>query len=112
MAQVEYCTAVVLVLISTACAGKTATSGPVPDPARYPIVPAPRHLEARSDKFQLDSATRILLSDPASPELRTLAEAVVAPLRAASGLPLPVAPTPTRDDGRNPIAIRLERDSG
>src|SRR6185295_19508130 len=59
MAQVEYCTAVVLVLISTASAGKTATSGPVPDPGRYPIVPAPRHLEARSGKFQLDSATRI-----------------------------------------------------
>ena len=112
MAHVACWTALVLALISTACAGKAAPSGPVPDLARYPIVPLPRHIEARPGEFQLDSATRIVLSDPASPELRTLAEAVVAPLRAESGLPLPVAPAPTRDDGRDAIAIRLERDSG
>jgi len=97
--------------MSTGCGGNAAPSGPVPAPARYPIVPAPRHIEARSGQFQLDSATRIVLSDPASSELRAIAEAVAGPLRAASGLPLLVVPGPADKETGNAIAIGLSGDS-
>jgi hexosaminidase len=110
MAQGTRWMSIALAVISTGCAGRPA--GPIPAPDRYPVVPAPRHIEARSGEFQLDSATRIVLSDPAGAELRTLAEAVAAPLRAASRLPLPIAPGPTDEQARNAIAIRLARDSG
>src|SRR6185437_301358 len=111
MARAARWTATVLVLMSTGCGGNAAPSGPVPAPARYPIVPAPRHIEARSGQFQLDSATRIVLSEPASSELRAIAEAVAGPLRAASGLPLLVVPGPADKQARNAIAIGLSGDS-
>ncbi len=52
-----------------------------------------------------------MLSDPASTELRTLSELLVAPLRAASGLPLPVSPEPASVHATNAISIRLTPDS-
>jgi len=51
-----------------------------------------------------------MLSDPASTELRTLSELLVAPLRAASGLPLPISPEPASDDATNVLSIRLTPD--
>jgi hexosaminidase len=85
-----------------------AAIGPVrPVPERYPIVPAPRHIEAGSGELRLDRATRIILSDPASPELRALAEVLISPLRAASGLPLPISSEPAADQAPHAIVIRL-----
>ena len=60
-----------------------------------------------SGSFNLDRSTRILLSDPASPELRTLVELLAVPLRQASGLPLPVSPEPADDRTPNAISLRL-----
>jgi len=74
-------------------------------------MPAPRRLQARPGEFRLDRETRIMLSDPASTELRTLSELLAAPLRAASGLPLPVAPEPASDRATNALSIRLTPDS-
>ncbi len=52
-----------------------------------------------------------MLSDPVSTELRTLSELLAAPLRGASGLPLPVAPEPASDHATNALSIRLTPDS-
>lgn len=72
----------VLALLMSACSA----------PERYAIIPAPQYLERKSGEFRLDRATRISLSDTGNAELRELAELWVAPLRAASGLPIPVSP--------------------
>jgi len=53
-----------------------------------------------------------MLSDPASRELRTLSELLAVPLRAASGLPLPVSPEPASAHPTNALSIRLTPDSG
>ena len=52
-----------------------------------------------------------MLSDPASTGLRTLAVLLVAPLRIASGLPLPVSPEPASEHATNAISIRLTADA-
>jgi hexosaminidase len=104
--------ALLLALVATGCAGTRATPEPVPRVVeRYPIIPAPRRLQARPGEFRLDRETRIILSDPASSELRTLAELLAAPLRAASGLPLPVSPEPASGHATNALSIRLTPDS-
>ena len=97
-----------LALAATGCSGMGARPGSVsPAPERYPIIPAPRRLEARPGEFRLDRETRIMLSDPASMELRTLSELLAVPLRAASGLPLPVSSKPAADHAPHAITIRL-----
>ena len=94
------------------CAGSRAPPVPVPQAVeRYPIIPAPRRLQARPGEFRLDRETRIMLSDPASTELRTLSELLAAPLRTASGLPLPLSPDPASSHATNAISIRLTPDS-
>ncbi|MFL5496047.1 MAG: family 20 glycosylhydrolase [Gemmatimonadales bacterium] len=103
----------VLLLAAMGCAGR-GTSPKPPSPAldRYPIVPAPRHLEPRPGEFRLDRETRILLFVPASTEVRTLSDLLAVPLRAASGLPLPVSSEPAAARATNAILIRLTPDSG
>jgi hexosaminidase len=104
--------ALFLVQVATGCAGTRATPEPAPQVVeRYPIIPAPRRLQARPGEFRLDRETRIMLSDPASQELRTLSELLAAPLRAASGLPLPVSSEPASDHATNALSIRLTPDS-
>ena len=95
-------------LLAVGCAGRSTVTGPNPAPERYPIVPEPRRIETRSGEFQLDNATQIVLSDPASTELRALSELLLAPLRAASGLPLPVSSEPAKETAPGIIAIRLK----
>ena len=104
--------ALFLALVAAGCAGTRATPEPVPQVVeRYPIIPAPRRLQARPGEFRLDRDTRIMLSNPASTELRTLSELLAAPLRAASGFPLPVSPVPASDHATNAVSIRLTADS-
>jgi hexosaminidase len=103
----------ILVLLAMGCAGagvRPETLSPAPE--RYPIVPAPRHLEPRPGEFRIDRGTRILLSDPASTQLHALSELLAAPLRAASGLPLPVSPESIGDHPTNAILIQLTPGSG
>ena len=57
---------------------------------RYPVVPAPRTLEPAEGSFDFGPDTRVVLADPTDDALRALAEGFAAPLRRASGLPLPV----------------------
>ena len=99
--------AIVLALGSIGCGGRPASLRVNPAPEQYPIVPSPLSIEPRPGEFRIDSATRILLSDPASAELRALAEVVVAPLRAASRLALPVSSVPAHGGAVNAITIRL-----
>ena len=80
-------------------------------PERYAIIPAPQYLERKSGEFRLDRATRISLSDTGNAELCELAELWVAPLRAASGLPLPVSPEAGKDHTPGAISIRLTAES-
>ena len=97
-----------LMLAATGCSGMRARPGPVPPaPEGYAMIPAPRRLEAKPGEFRLDRETRIMLSDPASVELRALSELLAVPLRAASGLPLPVSPEPAADHAPHAITIRL-----
>jgi hexosaminidase len=95
-------------LASAACARTMPLSGLVPSASgRYPIVPLPRRLVARSGEFRLDHGTRIVLPDTASTALRAVAELFAVPVRAASGLPLPIAAVSAGDGAPNTIAIRL-----
>jgi hypothetical protein len=72
--------ALLFALAATGCSGARAAPGLVPPVVdRYPIIPAPRRLEAGSGEFRLDRKTRIMLSDPGSRELRTLSELLAAP---------------------------------
>src|SRR5215211_1622420 len=101
---------ILLLLIAIGCAGAGVAAKPEtlpPAPERYPIVPEPRHLEPRPGEFRIDRETRILLSRPASTELHALSELLAAPLRAASGLPLPVSPESRGDHSANAILIQL-----
>jgi hexosaminidase len=103
--------ALFLAVVATGCAGTRATPEPVPQVVeRYPIIPAPRRLQARPGEFRLDRETEITLSDPASTELRMLSELLAAPLRIASGLPLRISPEPASDHATNAISIRLTPD--
>ena len=107
--------ALLLVALSSAgCGAARTASGPPPPlaapPNRYAIIPMPRRLVTRPGEFRLDRETRIVLADTASRELRAPAELLAAPLRAASGLPLPIVPASTSGggDASNAIAIRLD----
>jgi hexosaminidase len=100
-----------LAVLATGCAGPTtAPVSPVPRSAS--IIPAPRQIKGGSGTFHLDRSTRIMLSDPTSTELRTLVELLAAPLRVASGLPLPVSPHPADDRTLDAISLRLTPGAG
>jgi hexosaminidase len=66
----------------------------------------PRSIHPAPGRFQLDQATRVVLSDPASAELRSLVELLLVPLRTASGLPLPIAPDAS-DEVADAMVFRL-----
>lgn len=75
---------------------------------RHPIIPIPRSIEARRGEFRINADTRIVLSHPANAQLRAVAELFASPLRAVSGLPLPVAAQAARRArARNTIELRL-----
>jgi hexosaminidase len=95
-----------LIAACTACAVKPTTGSVDALPDRYPIIPMPRSIHAESGVFRLDHSTRVILSDPASAELRSVAELLLVPLRTASGLPLPIA-SDARDAGANSMLFRL-----
>jgi hexosaminidase len=79
--------ALAMATLTTGCAAGMVTS----PASRYSIVPAPVSLEARQGEFALNRDTRIVLGSASDPELTGIAEMFAAPLRAASGLPLPVS---------------------
>lgn len=90
-----------------------AASRTVPEPARLPsaryeLVPLPEHLVPRTGEFQLDAKTRILIADTASAPLQSAVDLLALPLRAASGLPLPIAPSRANQATSNAIVIRLD----
>jgi len=100
-------------LLCLAMLGGCAASRTAPEPvrassARYPIVPLPRQLVPKTGEFQLDSKTRILIADSADASLRSAADLLALPLRAASGLPLPIASLATGGATSNAIIIRLD----
>ncbi len=98
---------VLLGLAAVGCAGGKATPPVSPAPRSYSIVPAPQRIQAKAGTFRLSPATRIMLSDPADAELRALADLLLVPLRAASGLPLPISSRPGDDQATDVISLRL-----
>ncbi|HEY4649718.1 MAG TPA: family 20 glycosylhydrolase [Gemmatimonadales bacterium] len=98
--------ALLLTIACTGCAGNTTTGSVTPLPDRYPIIPMPRSLQAAPGRFQLDQSTRVVLSDPASVDLRSMVELLLAPLRSASGLLLTIVPD-AHDDMPNTMVFRL-----
>ena len=70
-------------------------------------IPAPRRIQPESGEFRLDRTTRIMLSDPASAELHALVELLAVPMRAVSGLPLPVSAEPADERHGLPIDAGL-----
>jgi hexosaminidase len=69
------------------------------DGARLRILPAPARLVERTGRFIVDARTRFVLSDPRDAELRRIAGHLAAPLRSASGFPLPIADDTTTQGG-------------
>ena len=70
------------------CTASRTAPQPVRAPSvRYALVPEPRQLIPKTGEFQLDSKTRIVISDSS---LSTAANLLALPLRTASGLPLPL----------------------
>ena len=98
-----------LMVVSSSCVRTSTAPGPPPSPAeRYAIVPAPRQLTPKPGELALDRDTRIVLSDTSDRALRAVADLLVLPLRAASGLPLPIVPaSSTTGDASNAITLRL-----
>ena len=77
-----------LMVVSSSCVRTSTAPEPPPSPAeRYAIVPAPRQLTPKPGELVLDRDTRIVLSDTSDRALRAVADLLVLPLRAASGLP-------------------------
>jgi hexosaminidase len=92
--------ALALCTLTAGCA--TGMANPA---TRFSIVPAPVSLEAHGGSFRLDPGTRIFVSDVGDTDVKGMAEIFAAPLRAASGLPLPI----TSDGGeRGAIVLRVE----
>ncbi|HVQ47381.1 MAG TPA: glycoside hydrolase family 20 zincin-like fold domain-containing protein, partial [Gemmatimonadales bacterium] len=98
---------VLLGLAAVGCAVGKATPPVSPSPRSYSIVPAPQRIQPKAGAFRLSPATRIMLSDPADADLRALADLLLVPLRAASGLPLPVSSRPGDDRATDVISLRL-----
>jgi hexosaminidase len=88
--------------LTAGCATATAGNGP-----RISIIPAPVSLEAQKGSFALNSRTRIVLSDASDADLREMAEIFAAPVRAASGLPLPLTAA-QGEAGRGAIVLRVD----
>ncbi|HZD03614.1 MAG TPA: family 20 glycosylhydrolase, partial [Longimicrobiales bacterium] len=80
---------------------------------RYPLVPRPAELEARTGAFVVDRDTRILLSAPDDSALVRMARRNLAePIRLAAGLPLPLSDRPARGPVANVIVLRLDGPAG
>ena len=91
------------------CAASRTAPEPVHAPTvRYPLVPLPKQLVPRPGEFQLDSKTRILIADTVDATLRSAANLLAIPLRAASGLPLPIVASAPGEATTNAIVIRLD----
>jgi hexosaminidase len=75
------------------------------DADRYPLVPMPAHVSARSGSFVLDASTRVVLEDTTA-ALRQAASLLVDPMRLVSGLPLPMAAGSA--DTANAIVLGVE----
>ena len=93
-------------LAALGCTSPRADTEPPPD-GRFALIPQPAELTAGDGELRLDAGTRIALSDPASEELRRIAELWAAPLRRASGLPLPVAAEAASPDDANSVRLVL-----
>lgn len=98
-----------LALLTLGCLPpRTATRPAAAATTRYAIVPLPAELVQRSGEFRLDAQTRILISDSANVSLRSAADLLALPLRAASGLPLPILPLAVSRMAPDAIVIRLD----
>jgi hexosaminidase len=98
--------ALMMCALTAGCATATAGNGP-----RISIIPAPVSLEAQKGSFALNSRTRIVLSDASDADLREMAEIFAAPVRAASGLPLPLTAA-QGEAGRGAIVLRVDPQAG
>ncbi len=100
-----------LLLFATACIHNPIGGRPVPTTLRYPVVPLPRRVIPMEGTFRLDAGTRIVLADSGDAELRQIADLFAAPLREASGLPLPVLAGTGSADAAAGHAISLGLDA-
>ncbi len=71
------------------------------------LIPQPVSVDAGGEPFWLTPETRIALSDPGDPELRSIAELWAEPVRRASGLPLTIAAEPASDSVSGAIVLAL-----
>ncbi len=104
-----------LLPLAAACAHHApppARVEPAPLQARYPVVPLPRSVLPLDGVFRLDAGTRIVLMAGGDAALRQIAELFSAPVRAATGLPLPVVVAASAADGDAADAISLTLEPG
>jgi len=98
-------------LVLAGCSREPAS----PDPARYPLIPVPADVVQGRGEFVLTGETQVVLvaegrsggEGADAPDLLGVVDRWLAPLRKASGLPLPVV-GPDEADGRGDIRISLE----
>jgi hexosaminidase len=105
-------------LLTAAC----AASGPAPaeapeaapaaEPARYDLIPWPRQVEARPGAFPLAAATRVTLSDPASAELRSIADFLVGYIQATAGVRVGMEAGAVPQGTAGTIALHLNSAAG
>ena len=96
------------------CSSRPENAAGEPPDDRFALIPLPAELVAGDGEVRLDAETRVALSDPASAELRRIAELWAEPLRRTSGLPLPVAAEAASPEAANTVrlVLRPEAENG
>ncbi len=98
------------VALTSACARRAPVKNPGTAPERYRLVPWPQRVDARAGAFPVGAGTRLVLSDPASAQLRSAAEFLSEYVQAALGTKLQVSASPAPQGERNAIALQLRAD--
>ena len=101
------------VALTSACSRRAPVERPGPAPQRYRVVPWPQRVDARPGAFTVNAGTRLVLSDPASPELRAVAAFLSDYIRSAVGAKVSVSDSSDSlaQAGRNAIALQLRADA-
>jgi hexosaminidase len=89
-------------------AGAALAQAPTPASARYRLIPWPQRVESRSGAFSVDRGTRVVLPDPAHPEVRAIAAFLSDAIRVSTGAAVPVVEVPDGKLGGKTISLALE----
>jgi hexosaminidase len=100
-------------LLAAAClallqAGAAPAQAPAPAAERYALVPWPQTVAPRSGAFTVDRGTRVVLPEPAHPEVRAIAAFLSEAIRASTGAAVPVVEVPGGRAAGKTLSLVLE----